>query len=67
MTVYQKKGASVKGGIEMIDYGSLYQKAREGLLELAVSLGLEAVGMMLAADVERAARGPRASTTRQSA
>ena len=58
MKVYQKNKGSVNGSIEITNSKLLYEKARYGLMELSVSLGLEVMRMMLEEDVEKHA-GPK--------
>mgnify|MGYP000858282491 CR=1 FL=1 len=58
MKVYQENNKSVNGSIEIINSESLYEKARSGLMELSMSLGLEVMRMMFEEDVERYA-GPK--------
>jgi transposase-like protein len=58
MKVYQGNKEPVNGSIEIINSGVLYEKARNGLLELSMSLGLDVMRMMLEEDVEQYA-GPK--------
>ena len=47
MKVYQENGNSVNGSLEIIDSEILLEKAKDGLLELSTSLGLEVLRMLL--------------------
>jgi putative transposase len=58
MKVYQENKESVNGSIEITNSELLYAKARDGLMELSMSLGLEVMRMMLEEDVTRYA-GPK--------
>ncbi len=58
MKVYQENKESVNGSIQIINSTILYEKARHGLMELSMSLGLEVMRMMLEEDVEQYA-GPK--------
>jgi transposase-like protein len=58
MKVYQSKKETVNESIKIINSEVLYEKARSGLLELSVSLGLEVMRMMFEEDVEKCA-GPK--------
>ncbi len=53
MKVYQENKESVNGSIQIINSTILYEKARHGLMELSISLGLEVMRMMLEEDVEQ--------------
>lgn len=53
MKVYQENKRAVNGSIEIINSTVLYEKARCGLMELSISLGLEVMRMMLEEDVEQ--------------
>lgn len=52
MKEYQRKQASVKGSIEVLDAELLTSLASEGLLALSLQVGLEVFRQMLDADVE---------------
>ncbi len=58
MKVYQENKESVNGSIQIINSTILHEKARHGLMELSMSLGLEVMRMMLEEDVEQYA-GPK--------
>ena len=58
MKVYQEKQEMVNTGIEITDYEFLQEKARNGLLQLSMSLGIEVMLMMLEEDVTQYA-GPK--------
>lgn len=58
MKVYQENNDSVNGSIEITNSELLFAKARDGLLELSLSLGLEVMRMMLDEDVVQFA-GPK--------
>ena len=58
MKVYQENKESVNGSIKIIDSNLLYDKARYGLMELSMSLGIEVMRMMFEEDVEQHA-GPK--------
>ena len=58
MKVYQENNDSVNGSIEITNSELLFVKARDGLLELSLSLGLEVMRMMLDEDVVQFA-GPK--------
>jgi transposase-like protein len=58
MKVYQEKNESVNGSIKIVNSGVLYEKAKRGLMDLSISLGLEVMRMMLEDEVEQYA-GPR--------
>lgn len=58
MKVYQENENSVNGSIEIINGEFLYEKARNGLMVLSMSLGIEVMRMMLEEDVARYA-GPK--------
>lgn len=58
MKVYQEKQKIVNTGIEITDYEYLQEKARDGLLQLSMSLGIEVMRMMLEEDVVQYA-GPK--------
>lgn len=58
MQVYQEKRKTVNTGIEITDYDLLREKAKDGLLQLAVSLGIDVMKMMLEEDVSAYA-GPK--------
>ncbi|HZJ82925.1 MAG TPA: IS256 family transposase [Clostridia bacterium] len=58
MKVYQENKESVNGSIKIIDSELLYDKARYGLMELSMSLGIEVMRMMFEEDVEQYA-GPK--------
>jgi putative transposase len=53
MKVYQENKESVNGSIQIINSTILHEKARHGLMELSMSLGLEVMRMMLEEDVEQ--------------
>lgn len=53
MKVYQDNMESVNGSIQIINSNLLYEKARYGLMELSMSLGLEVMRMMFEEDVEQ--------------
>lgn len=52
MKVYQQNQESVNGSIQIINSAALYDKARYGLMELSMSLGIEVMRMMFEEDVE---------------
>ena len=52
MKVYQENEKSVNGSIEITNSEFLYEKARNGLMELSMSLGIEVMRMMLEEDVK---------------
>ena len=58
MKVYQENKGSVNESIEIINSEYLYDKARYGLMELSMSLGIEVMRMMFEEDVEQYA-GPK--------
>ncbi len=58
MKVYQEKQETVNTGIEITNYEFLQEKARNGLLQLSMSLGIEVMLMMLEEDVTQYA-GPK--------
>ena len=58
MKVYQENRKSVNESISITDSKLLFEKARNGLLELSMSLGVEVMRMMLEEDVEEFA-GPK--------
>lgn len=58
MKVYKENKESVNGSIQIINSTILHEKARHGLMELSMSLGLEVMRMMLEEDVEQYA-GPK--------
>jgi putative transposase len=58
MKVYQENNGTVNGSIEISNSELLYAKARDGLLELSLSLGLEVMRLMLEEDVTQYA-GPK--------
>ena len=58
MKVYQEKQGIVNTGIEITDYELLQEKARDGLLQLSMSLGIEVMRMMFEEDVTMYA-GPK--------
>jgi putative transposase len=58
MKVYQENKGSVNGSIGIINSTALYEKARYGLMELSMSLGLEVMRIMLEEDVTQYA-GPK--------
>jgi putative transposase len=58
MKVYQENKGSVNGSIGIINSELLYEKARYGLMELSMSLGIEVMRMMFEEDVEQYA-GPK--------
>lgn len=51
MKVYQEKQGIVNTGIEITDYELLQEKARDGLLQLSMSLGIEVMRLMFEEDV----------------
>ena len=51
MKSYQKVNNPVKGSIQILDEEALLETAGEGLLNLAVELGMETLRQMLEADV----------------
>ena len=51
MKVYQVKQEMVNTGIEITDYEFLQEKAKDGLLKLSMSLGIEAMRLMFEEDV----------------
>ena len=51
MKSYQKAPNPVKGSIQILDEEALLETAGEGLLNLAVELGMETLRQMLEADV----------------
>ncbi len=58
MKVYQENQETVNTGIKSINYEYLQEKARDGLLQLSMSLGIEVMLMMLEEDVTQYA-GPK--------
>ena len=58
MKVYQENEKSVNGTVQIINGDALYEKAKEGLLELSMSLGIEVMRMMFEEDVAQYA-GPK--------
>lgn len=58
MKVYQEKQETVNTGIEITNYRFLQERAKNGLLELSMSLGIEIMLMMLEEDVTMYA-GPK--------
>ena len=58
MKVYQDNKESVNENIEIINSTALHEKARCGLMELSMSLGLDVMRMMLEEDVTQYA-GPK--------
>ena len=62
MKVYQDNKESVNENIEIINSTALHEKARCGLMELSMSLGLDVMRMMLEEDVTQYA-GPKGSIT----
>ena len=58
MKLYQEDKGSVNESIEIINSEYLYDKARYGLMELSMSLGIEVMRMMFEEDVEKYA-GPK--------
>src|SRR5690554_6223190 len=52
MKVYQENEKSVNGSIEITNSEFLCEKARNGLMELSMSLGIEVMRMMLEEDVK---------------
>lgn len=58
MKVYQEKQEIVNTGVEITNYEYLQGKARDGLLQLSMSLGIEVMRMMLEEDVVQYA-GPK--------
>jgi transposase-like protein len=58
MKVYQEKQEIVNTGIEITHYEILQEKAKEGLLKLSVSLGIEVMRLMFEEDVTMYA-GPK--------
>lgn len=53
MKVYQENKGSVNESIQIINSTILHEKARHGLMELSMSLGLEVMRMMLEEDIEQ--------------
>ena len=51
MKVYQEKQETVNTGIKIADYEFIQEKARDGLLRLSVSLGIEVMRLMFEEDV----------------
>jgi len=58
MKVYQEQQEIVNTGIEITDYEILQEKARDGLLKLSMSLGIEVMRLMFEEDVTMYA-GPK--------
>ena len=58
MKVYQEKQEMVNTGIEITNYEFLQEKAKDGLFQLSMSLGIEVMRMMLEEDVMQYA-GPK--------
>lgn len=58
MKVYQEKQEMVNTGIEITNYDILQEKAKDGLLKLSMSLGIEVMRMMFEEDVTMYA-GPK--------
>ncbi|MGI6625562.1 MAG: IS256 family transposase [Limnochordia bacterium] len=58
MKVYQEKQEMVNTGIEITNYEILQEKAKDGLLKLSMSLGIEVMRMMFEEDVTMYA-GPK--------
>ena len=58
MKVYQENKGSVNENIEIINSTVLHEKARYGLMELSMALGLDVMRMMLEEDVAQYA-GPK--------
>ena len=58
MKVYQEKQGMINTGLEITDYEFLKEKARNGLLQLSMSLGIEVMLMLLEEDVIQYA-GPK--------
>ena len=58
MKVYQENKGSVNENIEIINSTVLHEKARYGLMELSMALGLDVMRMMLEEDVAQYA-GPQ--------
>jgi len=58
MKVYQENRKTVNGSIEIADSEILFEKARNGLLELSMSLGIEVMRMMFEKEVKQYA-GPK--------
>ncbi len=58
MKVYQEKQEIVNTGIEITNYEILQEKAKDGLLKLSMSLGIEVMRMMFEEDVTMYA-GPK--------
>ncbi len=52
MKVYQENEKSVNGSIEITNSGFPYEKARNGLMDLSMSLGIKVMRMMLEEDVK---------------
>ena len=52
MKVYQENEKFVNGSIEITNSEFLYEKARNGLMGLSMSLGIEIMRMMLEGDVK---------------
>ncbi len=50
MKVYQENEKSINGSTEITNNEFLYEKARNGLMELSISLGIEVMRMMLEED-----------------
>lgn len=53
MKVYQETEKSVNGTVKIINGNALYEKAKDGLLELSLSLGIDVMLMMFEEDVAR--------------
>jgi transposase-like protein len=51
MKVYQEKQGTVNTGIEITNYEILQEKAKDGLLQLSMALGIEVMRMMFEEDV----------------
>ena len=58
MKVYQEKQEMVNTGIEITNYEILQEKAKDGLLKLSMSIGIEVMRMMFEEDVTMYA-GPK--------
>ena len=52
MSSYQKKGSKVKGSVQILDVDKLLETASQGLLNLSIELGFEALRQILELDVE---------------
>lgn len=63
MRVYQENKKNVNVSEKIANNNLLYEKARHGLMELSMSLGIEVMRMLFEQDVEQYAGPKKASTT----